>query len=89
MVELVGHARSHHMPIRKSAAQVRALLTERIARGDEGYRPGDQLPTYDELVQELPASRATVWRAIKDLRDEGVLVGLRGGGVWVAENAPE
>lgn len=77
------------MPIRKSAAQVRALLTERIARGDEGYRPGDQLPTYDELVQELPASRATVWRAIKDLRDEGVLVGLRGGGVWVAENAPE
>lgn len=72
------------MTARKGAAQVRALLTERIARGDEGYRPGDQLPTYDQLAEALPASRATVWRAIKELRDEGVLESLRGGGVWVA-----
>lgn len=77
------------MPIRKSAAQVRALLTERIARGDDGYRPGDQLPTYDQLVEELPATRATVWRAIKSLRDEGILVGMRGGGVWVADGSTE
>jgi len=76
------------MSIRKSTAQVRALLTERIERGDPGYLPGDQLPTYDELVKQLPATRATVGRAIKELRDAGILVGMRGGGVWVAERQP-
>jgi len=89
MMESVGHARSNRMPIRKSAVQVRALLTERIEKREPGYQPGEQIPTYDQLALDLPASRATVWRAIKELRNEGVLVGLRGGGVYVAERSSD
>lgn len=85
MVKWVSHARSLTMAIPKSAAQVVALLTERINRGEPGYQPGDKLPTYEQLMDELPASRATLGRAIRQLKDSGLLVGMRGGGIWVAE----
>jgi GntR family transcriptional regulator len=77
------------MPIPKSVAQVRALLTDRIERGLPGYRPGDKLPSYDELVEQLPASRATVYRAIKLLKNDGLLVSLRGSGVWVPDGSTD
>jgi DNA-binding GntR family transcriptional regulator len=89
MVELVSHSGSLAMPIPKSVAQVRALLANRIINGLPGYRPGDKLPSYDVLVEQLPAARATVYRAIKLLKDDGLVVGLRGGGVWVAERTTD
>jgi len=89
MVELVSHSGSLAMPIPKSVAQVRALLTDRIERGLPGYRPGDKLPSYDELVEQLPASRATVYRAIKLLKNDGLLVSLRGSGVWVPDGSTD
>jgi DNA-binding GntR family transcriptional regulator len=73
------------MPIPKSVAQVVALLTDRITSKKPGYKPGDKLPTYEQLMDELPASRATLGRAIRELKNSGLLVGMRGGGVWVAE----
>lgn len=75
------------MPIPKSVAQVRALLTDRIERGDPGYRPGDKLPTHEELAAELPSSRTSVARAISELKKDGLVVGLRGSGVYVAERS--
>lgn len=89
MVQLVSHSGSLAMPIPKSVAQVRALLTDRISRGATGYKPGDKLPSYDELVEQLPASRATVYRAIKLLKDDGLLVSLRGSGVWVPDGSTD
>jgi DNA-binding GntR family transcriptional regulator len=85
VVELASHSGSLAMPIPKSVAQVRALLTIRIQRGDPGYQSGDKLPTHEELAAQLPSSRASVARAIALLKDDGLLVGIRGSGVYVAE----
>lgn len=73
------------MAARKGTAETVALITQWISERKEGYRPGDQLPTYDELAGLLPATRSTVMRAMKELRAAGLVIGLRGGGVWVAE----
>jgi len=73
------------MAAHKGTAETVALISQWIAEGKEGYRPGDQLPTYDELADLMPATRSTILRAMRKLREEGLVVGLRGGGVWVAE----
>lgn len=73
------------MPIPKTVEQIVEIITSRIAKGVDGYKPGDRLPTYPQLAEELPASVATVGRAIRELREAGLLVGVRGEGVWVAE----
>lgn len=85
VVELASHSGSLAMPIPKSRAQVLAVLTDRIQRGESGYQPGDKLPTHEALAKELPSSRATVARAISDMQEAGLLVGVRGSGVYVAE----
>lgn len=85
MVELAGHSGSPVMSIPLTVVQVRDELTRRIHRRDAGYRPGDRLPTHEQLAAELPSSRASVARAIALLRAEGILVGVRGSGVYVAE----
>lgn len=73
------------MPIPLSVAQVRELLTDRIRRRVAGYRPGEKLPTHEQLAEQLPSSRASVARAIALLKEDGLLVGVRGSGVYVAE----
>lgn len=90
-MNLVRHARSRSrtMPARKGTAETVALITQWIEERKEGYRPGDQLPTYDELAELMPATRSTVMRAMQQLRAAGLVVGLRGGGVWVAERDAE
>jgi DNA-binding GntR family transcriptional regulator len=75
------------MPIPKSVAEVRALLADRIRRGDPGYQPGDKLPTHEALARELPSSRTSVARAVALLKDDGLVVGLRGSGVYVADRS--
>lgn len=87
VVNLVRHARSRSrtMAVRKGTAETVALITRWVEECKEGYRPGDQLPTYDELAELIPATRSTVMRAMQQLRAAGLVIGLRGGGVWVAE----
>ncbi len=77
------------MPIRKSTDQVYALIRDHIEKGDEGWQPEDPLPTYDELVVKMPASRATIARAMKRLRKDGYITTLPGGGTWVAERTTD
>jgi DNA-binding GntR family transcriptional regulator len=89
VVEWEGHARSPSMPIPKTAAQIVELIRDRIRTGV--YRPGERLPTYPELAAdpEIKSSTATVGRAIRELREAGDLVGVRGEGVWVAERTTD
>jgi DNA-binding GntR family transcriptional regulator len=77
------------MPIPKTAAQIVELIRERVRNRESGYRPGERLPTYPELADELGSSVATVGRAIRELRQAGILVGVRGEGVWVAERTTD
>lgn len=77
------------MPIRKSTDDVYAVIRQHIENADAGWQSEDPLPTYDELVVLMPASRATVARAMKRLRQDGFVVSLRGGGTWVARRSTE
>jgi DNA-binding GntR family transcriptional regulator len=57
-----------------------AIATE-IAHGE--YRPGDQLPIEDTLLQRFQVSRITVRRAIQNLFSRGLLEIRRGLGTFV------
>ena len=80
-----GHPRSTAVPIPKTVDQIVEIITERVRRREPGYEPGAQLPTYKQLAEELGTPIASVNRAIRKLREAGVLVGIRGGAVYVAE----
>lgn len=63
--------------------KVEETIAAEIAQGD--YRPGDQLPTEDELLQRFEVSRITVRRAIQNLVYRGLLEIRRGRGTFVVE----
>jgi GntR family transcriptional regulator len=60
--------------------QVAAQIRERIQAGTLGPR----LPSYMALAHELEVSPMTVQRAIRVLRDEGLVVTYPGRGTFVA-----
>lgn len=53
-----------------------AILTKTL-------KPGEQLPSQNELTKRYGVSRATVQRALRDLADEGLTVARQGSGVYV------
>lgn len=77
------------MPIPKTVDQIVDIISARIRRGEPGYQPSDRLPTYRQLAAELETPVASVNRAIRRLRDAGILVGIRGGAVYVAERTTD
>jgi GntR family transcriptional regulator len=62
-------------------AKVEEALAMEIAQGE--YRPGDQLPTEEELLQRFQVSRITVRRAIQNLVRRDLLEIRRGLGTFV------
>ena len=60
---------------------VKRHLKERIAAGE--MRPGERIPSEEELVQLLQVSRNPVRRALRDLVQEGLIFTLRGSGSYV------
>ncbi|MGW0803128.1 GntR family transcriptional regulator [Nonomuraea sp. NPDC002799] len=59
----------------------------RRAIGEGSYLPGDRLPSARDLAVALGINPNTVLRALRDLRDEGLLEFRRGRGVSVAGRA--
>jgi GntR family transcriptional regulator len=59
--------------------QVAAILRDRIDRGELGPR----LPSHMQLAQQLGVSPMTVQRALRVLKDEGLLYSEPGRGTFV------
>lgn len=62
--------------------QVAAEIRRAIAEGEAG--PGDRLPLATDLAAVLRVNKNTVLRALRMLRDEGLLEFGRGRGITVA-----
>lgn len=67
--------------------QVAAALRRAIAAGETG--PGDRLPPARDFAAVLGVNANTVFRALRALRDEGLLEFRRGRGVTVTGTAPQ
>jgi GntR family transcriptional regulator len=63
--------------------QVRETLREQIKSGV--LKPGQRLPSEDELASQFGVSRMTVRQGISDLTDEGMLYRRRGSGTFVTQ----
>jgi GntR family transcriptional regulator len=62
--------------------QVAAEIRRAIAEGEA--KPGERLPPAKDLAAVLGVNTNTVLRALRDLRDEGLLEFRRGRGITVA-----
>jgi GntR family transcriptional regulator len=66
--------------------QVAGRLRRAISEGEAG--PGERLPPARDLAAVLGVNSNTVLRALRNLRDEGLLEFRRGRGITVAGDAP-
>ncbi len=67
--------------------QIQTLITEAIKSGE--YKPGDILPSMNELAVKTGISKETVKKAYASLRDEGVIVPRQGKGFYVNDNSSD
>lgn len=63
--------------------QLKDAIIERISEGD--LRPGDRVPSENELVLSAGVSRMTANRALRELTDQGYVERIAGRGTFVAE----
>ncbi|MFN4278263.1 MAG: FadR/GntR family transcriptional regulator [Ferrovibrio sp.] len=66
-------------------SQLVRTLTERIAKG--ALKPGDKLPSEQELIEEFGVSRTVVREAISSLRAAGLVATQQGVGAFVLQAA--
>lgn len=69
-------------PFKPLYRRVKQHIADRIQNGE--WRPGDRIPSENELTAELGASRMTVNRAFRELAAEGRIVRTPGVGSFVA-----
>jgi len=70
-------------PRRNLTQTVIAVLRERIQ--SDALKPGDKLPTEQQLVEEFGVSRTVIREAIAGLRADGLIEARHGVGVFVLE----
>ncbi|MCR2821477.1 GntR family transcriptional regulator [Lederbergia panacisoli] len=63
--------------------QLKELLKESIEK--DGVKPGDKMPSENELCTQFNISRNTAKKAIEDLVQEGVLKRIKGKGTFIAK----
>lgn len=68
-------------------SQLVRTLTERVAKG--ALKPGDKLPSEQELIEEFHVSRTVVREAISSLRAAGLVATQQGVGAFVLQAAAE
>ncbi|WP_446216176.1 winged helix-turn-helix domain-containing protein [Micromonospora sp. IBHARD004] len=73
------------MPAKAKWAQLADHIREQIASGE--LAPGDKLPSTAQLKDEHGVSAGVVRQAILVLQMQGVVEGVHGVGVFVAERA--
>jgi DNA-binding transcriptional regulator YhcF (GntR family) len=66
-------------PYQQVANAVRAAILTRT------FKPGDKLPSLNELSERYGVARMTVQQAMRILREEGLIVSRQGSGVFVRE----
>ncbi|VTU27196.1 HTH-type transcriptional repressor YvoA [Variovorax sp. PBL-H6] len=70
----------NHAPLRAGPitlyAQLAGILRDRIVTGL--WKPGDEIPTLEQLVEEFAVARVTVRQAVQILVEEGLLSSQRG-----------
>src|SRR5664279_540253 len=66
-------------PYVQVAAALRAAILTRT------FRPGEKLPSGPQLAERYGVARMTVQNALRQLRDEGLIVSRQGSGVFVRE----
>lgn len=55
---------------------------------EERYRPGDQLPSENDLASDLGISRPTLREALLELQNQGLIERRRGVGTFLADEKP-
>lgn len=68
--------------------RVHTGISEKIAKGEPGYLPGDKLPTIVQLADQYGTSGTTVKLALFALGREGWTRGQQGKGTFVADDPP-
>lgn len=66
--------------------QIKSVLLERIEQGE--MRPGDKVPSENQLSEQFSVSRMTARRALTELVDEGILLRAHGVGTFVSDHRP-
>lgn len=67
--------------------QVKEFIARNIQSGV--WKPGDRVPSEQELVARFDVSRMTVNRALRELAQQGRVVRVAGVGTFVAEHKPQ
>lgn len=72
------------MPVQPmSSTQIAEDLRARILAHEEGYRPGDRLPSQPVLADLYSVSRSTIALAMRLLVHDGLVMGRGGAGTVV------
>lgn len=82
MLNLVVDRSSAVPPYRPLYDHVRHLIESRQ------IRPGERLPPLRQMIREFRLSNVTIQRALRELREEGLLVCRSGSGLYVGEGRP-